>query len=179
MISFVKAKWILLLLYFLPMDILAHSGHIQGLGHAWLKWIGNFHPLINHFPIALIIMTPISELFFTLLSKPLFDHAARFMILAAAITSIPSALLGFAMGFTADYSTGWELDYYGWHRLLGVVTVFLAISASYLREYHGRRGTYYFTLILAIASVILTGYFGGSLTFGTGQLIPPYLETLF
>lgn len=146
------------------------------LTHAWIEWIGNFHPLLNHFPIALIIMTGFSELFFKYFSKPLFDHASRFMILAAACISVPTALLGFAMGYAADYSTGWELDYYGWHQLSGMILVLLTIATSYVREYSGRRGAYFLLLGLSILCVCITGYYGGSLTFGRERLIPPLIH---
>ena len=70
----------------------------------FIKWIGNFHPIAIHFPIALIVMTGFSELLILLFPKSNFGYASRFMIVSAAITSVPAALLGLAYGYEAVYS---------------------------------------------------------------------------
>lgn len=164
-------------LMLVPWLLLAHDGHNESipvpLEDQWIRWIGNFHPVIMHFPISFIIMTGVSEFLYSRLLNPLFDHASRFMILAAAFTAIPNVILGAALGYVAGYS-GWEADYYGWHRLFGVATTLLVIAATYTREYVGRDRLYFTLLGLSILGVTLTGYFGGSLTFGPDTLVPPF-----
>src|SRR5262249_16910657 len=66
-------------------------------------WVGNFRPLLLHFPIALIVMAVISELLYFCYNAPLFDQASRFMLIAAAVTSIPTVLTGLAYGHNAQY----------------------------------------------------------------------------
>ncbi len=135
-----------------------------------LNQIGRFHLILLHFPIALIIMTVVAEWLWIWFRNPIFEHAARFMILAAAILAPPTALLGLAFGYGQTYE-GLSLDLYIWHRYFGLVTAGLAIIAAILRERYARQNTpslvsYYLCLFLLFISVSLTGAFGGGLSFG-------------
>lgn len=137
---------------------------------SWLGSIGRFHFLFLHFPIALIVMTVVAEWLWIWFANPLFSHAARFMILSAAIFALPTALLGFALSYEQNY-TGISLDLYVWHRYFGFLTAGLAILAAILRERYNRElsaslSSYYVCLFLLFLSVSLTGAFGGGLTFG-------------
>jgi uncharacterized membrane protein len=143
-----------------------------------IHWLGNFHPVLLHFPIALIVMTVISELLYHWYGTPLFEHASRFMIITAAITAIPTALFGFAFGYDAHYE-GILGNLFWWHRFLGVFTTLLTIVAAILRELHTSKQwntmkTYYICLFIIFISVNLTGYLGGGLTFGPDSLWPPF-----
>src|SRR5262249_6508898 len=132
--------------------------------------LGNLHPIFLHFPIALIFMTIISELFFVWNGNFLFDQAARFMIIAAAISAIPTTLSGFAFGYDAHYE-GILADFFWWHRFLGVFTTLLTIVTAILKELHSRKqwntmAAYYICLAVIFISVNLTGFLGGGMTFG-------------
>lgn len=136
----------------------------------WIEKIGKLHLLFLHFPIALIVMTVLAEWLWIWFANPLFSHAARFMILAAAIFSIPTALLGQIFGYGSNYE-GLSLDLYVWHRYFGFLTTGLAIITAILRELYLRKyayslTSYYTCLVFLFLSVSLTGAFGGSLTFG-------------
>lgn len=137
---------------------------------SWLNHIGRFHFIFLHFPIALITMTVLAELLWIWYRNPVFDHAARFMILAAAVFGIPTAFLGFALSYGYQYE-GLSLELYLWHRYLGVLTAGLAILAAilrerYVRQYSPSKVGYYISLFFLFISVSLTGAFGGSLAFG-------------
>lgn len=136
----------------------------------WLAGIGRFHFLFLHFPIALIVMTVVAEWLWIWFASPLFNFAARFMIISAAIFALPTALLGFAMSYEQNYE-GISLDLFLWHRYFGFLTAGLAILAAILRERYQRELSqsltcYYLSLFFLFVSVSLTGAFGGSLTFG-------------
>jgi len=175
-----------MLLIFLGVSlfIVAHEGHHDILmlsagaadGKAaeavpgWLPAIGRFHLLFLHFPIALTVMTVAAELLWIWFANPLFTHAARFMLLAAAAFALPTALLGWALGSGQNFE-GMQLDLYVWHRYFGFMTAGLAIIAALLRERCVREKNastfgYYLCLFLLFLSVSLTGAFGGSLAFG-------------
>lgn len=144
-----------------------------------IKWLGNFHPILLHFPIALITMAVVSELLFFRYRKQLFIQASRFMIVAAAVTAIPTALTGFAFSYGADYE-GLQASYFWWHRFFGIFTTLLAIITAVFRELPSQKlpyfkAAYYLCLFLLFISVNVTGFFGGSLTFGIGHLWPPFL----
>jgi len=164
----------------------AHSqeGHVHNHGAAghdtgyekFIKWIGNFHPIANHFPIALIIMTGFSEFFAKRSSLPIFDHSSRFMMIAAAVTATPAALFGLAYGYEASY-TGTLIDVFWWHRFFGISTAILAVITVLLKELYIRKkiekkGYYYTSLIVTLLFVTTAGYLGGEMTFGLNHLFP-------
>lgn len=136
----------------------------------WLNRIGRFHLLFLHFPIALIVMTVVAEWLWIWFRHPVFNHAARFMLLSAAIFAPITALLGLAFGYGQLYD-GISLDLYVWHRYFGLLTAGLAILTAilkerYLRQYAPSLVSYYICLFLLFISVSLTGAFGGGLSFG-------------
>ncbi|NGX54599.1 MAG: hypothetical protein KR126chlam2_00213 [Chlamydiae bacterium] len=141
----------------------------------WIKWIGNYHPIALHFPIALIIMTAIAELIGIKSRSPIFKQAARFMIIAAAITALPTALLGLAYGYDVSYDETLSLLFW-WHRFLGLSTAALAIITACFKELHIRKKigvvAYAISLALLVILVIITGYLGGEMTFGLFHLFP-------
>ena len=115
-------------------------------------------------------MTAVSEGFFIVYRNPLFEQASRFMIIAAALTAIPTALSGLAYGYDAHYE-GSMASYFWWHRFAGISTMLLAITAASLRELHSEKGwktlVYYYTcLALVLITVSIAGFLGGEMTFG-------------
>ena len=74
-----------------PSSGLPTVKHFDGSPLTWMQWIGSFHFIFLHFPIALITMTAISELLFTWFQRPIFDYTSRFMLIAAAVFSVPTA----------------------------------------------------------------------------------------
>lgn len=139
---------------------------VDGTTLTLMKSIGSYHFIFLHFPIALISMTAISELLFTWSQKPIFDDASRFMLISAAVFSVPTALLGLTYSFTAAYS-GLLADLIFWHMWLGITTAALAIFTASLREFLGRSKLYYISLTLLFLLVNITAFFGGKMTFGS------------
>ena len=171
-----NARWVVLFLLCLGVFAESHEvlsineGAATGNPVSWLGWIGRFHLLMLHFPIALIITTIVAEWLWIWFENPLFDHAARFIIVAAAIFAPPTALLGLALSYDQSYS-GVALDLLTWHRYFGIVTACLVVVAAILRERYVRQYTlsltsYYVCLVLLFLCINLTGVFGGSLSFG-------------
>ena len=151
-------------------DSFSSSGKTAETAFSWLTAIGRFHLLFLPFPIALTVMTVLAELLWIWFANPLFSHAARFMLLAAAAFALPTALLGWALG-SGQHFEGVGLELYVWHRYFGFTTAGLTIIAAYLRErcVHEKTSSvmgYYMCLLLLFISVSLTGAFGGSLAFG-------------
>lgn len=159
-------------LFAAEQDFLTDQNKVSSLMTGWLAGIGRFHFIFLHFPIALIVMTVVAEWLWIWFASSLFSHAARFMILSAAIFALPTALLGLALGYGQNYE-GISLDLYVWHRYFGFLTAGLAILAAILRERYLQKYStslvgYYVCLFLLFLSVSLTGAFGGSLAFGFG-----------
>lgn len=135
-----------------------------------IQKIGHLHPLFLHFPIALVIMTGIAEALNLFYRRTLFSEAAWFMILSAAILAVPTALFGLAFGYGVPYE-GLARELYWWHRFFGLLTPLLIILTAYTKTQfikHPPKGKilYPIFLLLCIGSVLITGFLGGSLTFG-------------
>ena len=152
-----------------PQSIVEHSG---GRPQSWIQWVGGFHLIFLHFPIALIAMTGVSELLFIWRRRPIYDSASRFMIIAAAVLAIPTALLGLVYSYTATYS-GLLADFIWWHMWLGISTGIFSIFVVFLRERKGIGKFYYVCLFLLFLLVNVTGYLGGGMTFGPYHMYPP------
>lgn len=144
----------------------------EGRPQSWLQWIGSFHFIFLHFPIALIAMTAVSELLFAWYSNPIFDYSSRFMLIAAAILAFPTALLGLTYSYTASYN-GLLADFVWWHMWFGFATAILAIFVAFIRERWGISELYYTCLVLLFLLVNITGFLGGGMTFGPYHMHPP------
>jgi uncharacterized membrane protein len=144
----------------------------EGRPQSWMEWIGSFHFIFLHFPIALIAMTVISELLFAWYSNPIFDYSSRFMLIAAAILAVPTALLGLTYSYTATYN-GILADFVWWHMWFGFATASFAIFVAFIRERWGISKLYYTCLVLLFLLVNITGFLGGGMTFGPYHMHPP------
>lgn len=138
----------------------------------WMQWIGSFHFVFLHFPIALITMTAIAEILFSCFQRPVFDYASRFMLFTAAVFSIPTALLGLTYSYTSSYN-GVLADFIWWHMWLGMATAIFAVVVALMRENVGRSRLYYTSLVLLFLLVNITGYLGGGMTFGPYHMYLP------
>lgn len=166
----------LFLLCFLSFSllVLSHEGHHQAkisemvLSEktvSWIQWIGGYHLILLHFPIALINMVAVAEILWVRGRKPIFEFASRFMLTAAAIIILPTAILGFVYSFSSVYS-GIMKTYLLWHMWLGIATALLAIATAYIREFKGALNLYYMSLFLLIIMLNTTALLGGWMTFG-------------
>jgi uncharacterized membrane protein len=144
----------------------------DGRPQSWMQWIGGFHFIFLHFPIALIAMTTISEILFAWSTRPIFDYASRFMLISAAVLAVPTALLGLTYSYTATYN-GVLADFVWWHMWLGFTTAIFAIFVAFIRERWGISKLYYTCLVLLFFLVNITGFLGGGMTFGPYHMHPP------
>jgi uncharacterized membrane protein len=135
------------------------------------RFAGRFHPVVVHFPIALLLAGLAAEACYIVSRRTWFSNAARFSVLAGAVGAVIAALLGWANAAFTQYS-GETANTLTWHRWLGVGTVIIAVAAAGLSEASRRKSTtalrrlYLAALIAAALLVGITGHFGGRLVFG-------------
>lgn len=130
----------------------------------WFEYIGGFHPLLVHFPIAFLLAAGAAEL----LRR---DDAASFLVAAAAIAAPIAAALGYVWGLeeAGEYDPA-RYGWFYWHRASGIATAVAAVLAWYLR---GRNRTAYLVaLSAAVVLVGVAGFLGGGLTWGPEHLVP-------
>ncbi len=144
----------------------------QAKTEGWVDFFGDLHPIILHFPIALILMTAVAELMGLMSRSPIYRQAARFMIIFAAITAIPTALFGIAFGYQMTYKYPQTL-FFWWHRFSGLTTAVWAIVTVVLEELSVRnkikKRYYIWSLVLLVIFVTVTGYLGGEMTFYSSE----------
>ncbi len=155
---------------------LAHdhaTGHGQPTG-LWrlIRFLGKFHPLVVHFPIALVLATVAAEVLSAVSRKPVFAEAARFMIVLAGLSVVLTVGLGWAAGAFAEY-TGDASRTLWLHRWLGTVSGILVVLTAVLSEVSRLKNQerpfriwYRTSLFIAGVMIGLTGHFGATLIYG-------------
>ncbi|WP_084120194.1 c-type cytochrome domain-containing protein [Aquiflexum balticum] len=131
-------------------------------------FLGRFHPLIIHFPIVLILLVLIIEVFkkYKLLEVP--KNVIGLLLGASLISCLVSLGLGFLLYSTGEY-TGEIAQQHLWGGVLLSAAVSLAVF--FLLSYGQSKAQYFSTgyiiaLIFANGTLIYTSHQGGSLTHG-------------
>ena len=134
---------------------------------AWAQFIGRFHPLAVHLPIALIVLVPILEL---IGKRQQFSHlrqAVPFVLTLALAGAVVAAFLGWCLGRNGGF-TGPLVTQHMWS-----AAALLALCwTCWLARIEGGqlRSVYPIALGVTLAAVAFTGYRGGQLSFGENHL---------
>lgn len=150
------------------------GGHDHGPGSAssrLVAWLGRFHPVVVHFPIALSTLAALAAVLGRLRASEPFRHTARIAMHGAAITAIPAILLGW---FAAAATPHPGLDaVLAWHRWLGTAAGAGLIAVAICTELaHRQVDRSPWAWLIVISSVLMAmvvgvvGHLGGILIFG-------------
>jgi Planctomycete cytochrome C len=140
----------------------------DGLERAsWAQFIGRFHLLTVHFPIALILIVPVLEWAGRNPRFPYLRSSVDFLWPLAMLSSLAAAALGWCLARSGAYS-GRLVTQHMW----GGVSVAAACWLCWmLRGYfHGPRLAYPLALMATVGLVSWTGYRGGQLSQGENHL---------
>ncbi len=132
------------------------------------RWLGKFHPVVVHFPIALLLCAVLVELAGAALRRTGFDSIVTFCLLVGAAGAVASAGLGWLAAESEPTSGGTLLV----HRWLGVATALVATVAACWRVAAMRRSAPLglgFRLLLAGGGLLtaVAGHYGAMLVHGT------------
>ena len=134
---------------------------------------GRLHPLLVHFPIALILIAAISELIYLATRSPWWHTVAVANVRAGAAFAVGSAGAGWVLASSHIVEASSALE---WHRWLGLVAAIVAITAALMTatiDQPGRRQWLYrVVLFSAAAFVAVAGHFGAMLVWGADFLRP-------
>jgi uncharacterized membrane protein len=152
------AALILLSLLFVPLDGRAHAD--------WLQFLGRFHPLLVHFPIALIVLLPILDILG--IRRPWLQQTAGLVLQFALATCLIAILFGLLLAYGSGESGTTVTLHLRGGILLAIELLFCqAVRHSCLQK-HSR--AYFFLLATILLTLTWTAHKGSSLTHGSDYL---------
>ena len=134
---------------------------------------GRLHPLLVHFPIALVLIAAVAELIFLVTQFPEWRLVAVANIRAGAAFAVASAGAGWILASSRIVEASPDLE---WHRWLGSAAAVAAIGAALatadMDRPPRRLWLYRIALFWAAALVAVAGHFGAVLVWGANFLRP-------
>src|SRR5262249_17477471 len=143
------------------------------------QFVGRFHPLSVHFPIALLLIVPLFEIVGRKRPAPFLSASVDFLLLLATCGALLSSVLGWCLARGGAYS-GPLVRHHIWG---GLLVAAATSSCWWLRSRRNSADTrlYGALLFAAVVLVSFTGYRGGQLAHGETHLtefLPTPLQTL-
>ena len=136
-----------------------------------IAFAGKFHPLVIHFPIALLTAAALAELLLMVTGLSWLTGAARFSVILGAVGAAGATLLGWANAAFANYGPD-MVSTLSTHRWLGTTVALLSILVVSLSEANVRRPSsklrlWYRGMLFAVTLLVgITGHFGATLVYG-------------
>ena len=135
--------------------------------------IGHFHPLLVHFPIALILIAATPELVSVTTKFPEWHTVAVANVRAGSAFAVASAGAGWLLASSRIVEASHALE---WHRWLGLMAALAAVAAALatgeIDRAPRRLWLYRIALFSAAACVAVAGHFGAVLVWGADFLRP-------
>jgi uncharacterized membrane protein len=149
-------------------DVTTAGADVPFLEHL-LVWLGKFHVLVVHFPIALLVVAASGELWSLYRGIRHASSAVRFCVLFAAAGGIAGTMLGWLHAAFSGYAAS-SSQTLALHRWTGTTAGALAVCVAALSELDARRGVHstLFRILLFLATLLVSmaGHLGGTLVYG-------------
>jgi mono/diheme cytochrome c family protein/uncharacterized membrane protein len=133
-----------------------------------LHWLGKFHLLLLHFPIALVFAASVGESWSMWKRNPIPSETVRFCLWLGALAAIPTAVLGWLFAAAGNGAGSPQLLMA--HRWLGTTAAVWLVVTAVLTERDARRGVRSLAVRILLMSgaliVTLTAHVGGLLARG-------------
>lgn len=133
----------------------------------WVQFIGRFHPMLVHFPIALFLLVPILEIAGRSARFSYLRLSVHFVLALATLGATIAALLGWCLGRSGGFS-GSLITQHMWGGILLSIMCWLCWLLRTQLSEHGV--PYAIALALGVGLVAWTGYRGGQLSLGRNHL---------
>lgn len=140
----------------------------MGFPERFMDWLGRFHPIIVHFPIAFFP----AALFTAIVGRrrPAFSAPVQFLVVAGGIIAPVSALFGWFNGGWTLTDTDTLMAVHRWlGTAIGVGGLLLGIWA-WRRPWEDRGAGMILALTAMTIAIAVQGWFGGALVHGAEHL---------
>jgi uncharacterized membrane protein len=128
-----------------------------------MLFLGRFHPLLVHFPIALLL----TAFVFELLSRSHRFRAMKFAVLPTLVIGSLSAVLSAITGYLISGEGGYDQSALVRHQWSGIGTAIVAVIATVVKWRMNAQSGFVATIfIVLIMLVVVTGHLGAGLTHG-------------
>jgi len=151
------------------------SAHDHATDHkqqsSLLTFIGKMHPLVIHFPIALVFTALLFTGLALFLKVEIFNTLSIYLIYFAALSAVLSVVLGLIAGSNASYPS-FILSSFEWHRILGISTSLVTLITAYVGyrqlSQNPNGGVMLYRLVLLLNAILIgiTGHLGATLVYG-------------
>ena len=160
-------SWIFIFAVFNTIEI-AGSGYAVTGSLAW-RVLGRLHPIAVHLPIGLILFAGLLEILIIFKKHAAFRQAIQLSLLIGLITGIFSAISGLMLTAEGDHASALLLRHqWASMAVLGFNALAWFKHADILQNPTSRSITGFRILLFAnVSLLLLTTYFGASLTHGT------------
>lgn len=148
------------------MEEMAEERASMSAGQRLLDWLGRFHPVIVHFPIAFFP----AALFTAIVGRkrPAFAAPVQFLVIAGGVIAPIAAILGWFDAMAAEPSP--LLAVHRWlGTAIGIAAIPLAIWA-WRRPARDRGAGMIVALSVITAAIIVQGWYGGALVHGMDHM---------
>ena len=139
-----------------------------------MEFLGRLHPLLIHFPIALVIAAALAEGAAIVTADESWRTVAVGNVRAGAVFALLATVAGWRLALAPEMEVSPLLE---WHRWLGTLAAGAALTAALATGGVRRRAAvgvqiYRIALFAAGTLVAVTGHFGGLLVWGANFLRP-------
>lgn len=138
------------------------------------EFIGKLHPILLHFPLALLVVGSAVEMVRLFRDSPFLSRAVTWLFALGTIAAVLAVGSGWLLAgheqMRADQKTTLE-----WHRWLGIATAAVAALAWIASAQASEGGWKHVRRLVAVTVGVLaiaTGYFGGELVWGRDWFSP-------
>jgi len=161
-----KAAIALIFLCITAGSALAQETGSAGAESFWLwKLLGRLHPLIVHFPISIIIVALMLEIFQRIKRNKSLADAIRVLIYVGCISAVFAVIFGLLLSTTDSYG-GDLLPVHQWSGIATMILSMLTAIAATRRLYQAQ----FVFLVVTVALVAIAGHYGAMLTHGDDYL---------
>ena len=136
-----------------------------------LEWVGRFHPVSTHFPVALMLVAVVAEGMAWWTRRESWLQTVRFLVILGAMGALATGVLGWINAYFSSYSNKPGALLW-WHRWLGTGTAVWTIVCAILivahecQEGSKERQRFRGALLLGAALVGISGFLGSALIYG-------------